>query len=61
MTAKLMTALDYRQRAQECREAAAKGGESAADYLQAAATWEALAEQAERWAAFPPITLRQSR
>jgi len=43
-----MSPAEYRERARECRDLAAKDGPRAGEYLIAAASWEQLAEQAER-------------
>jgi hypothetical protein len=55
MATPVMNAVEYRERARACRKIAAEGGEAADDFLQAAQTWDALAEHADQSALFPLI------
>ena len=45
-----MGAAEYRERARQCREFAAKSDVDASHFLAAAVTWDLLAAQADRMA-----------
>jgi hypothetical protein len=52
-----MTSRECQERARQCREAAAEGGADVDvdELLQAAQTWDTLAEHVEQSALFPSI------